>query len=270
MDLSHSEDIRHLDVKCDFIIHAANETSPEAHADSCRMLWSTIDSWRNILKIGRACGCQRILLVSSGAVYGEIGSNGASESDPANINFMDPRNSYALGKQICEQSAAAEQNNSPFDIVIARCFSFIGPGLPLDQAYAIGNFIRDAITNNSIRIKSDGSAVRSYLHMKDLVVWLLTILVKGARGEAYNVGSERQVTIRELAHLVSEEVGGASKVIIEGMPSRGVGTNIYYPRIDKAKGLGLSESQDLRNSIIELAQFAREIVYAAKSSEHNN
>jgi nucleoside-diphosphate-sugar epimerase len=246
-------------VQSDYIIHAGTDTSPQTRAEPAKFFWSITDSWRSVLALARKTDCSRILLVSSGAVYGAISENGARESDSSQIDVCKPPNPYALGKQVCEQSAHLETKHTNLDIVIARCFSFVGPGLPLNQGYAVGNFVRDIVAGQSIRIKGDGKAIRSYLHPCDLVIWLLTILLKGNRGDVYNVGSDQKITIAKLAHLVRDALQSTAEVVIEGGPSAGIGADVYFPQTQKIKSLGLDESCTLKQSVIELANSVKPV-----------
>ena len=115
----------------------------------------------------------------------------------------------------------------PANPVIARCYSFVGPRQKLDAQWAVGNFLADALAGRDIRVKSDGAAVRSYMHMADLVSWLLTLLVNGKPGKPYNVGSDEAVSIESLAHMVARLSG--TNVVIEGKRDAINGYAHYVP-----------------------------------------
>jgi dTDP-glucose 4,6-dehydratase len=91
-----------------------------------------------------------------------------------------------------------------FEVKIARCFAFIGPYLPLNSHLAIANFIKAGFQGTVIDIQGDGKTCRSYLYMADLTIWLWTILFKGENCYPYNVGSDKVITIAELANFVSK------------------------------------------------------------------
>ena len=118
------------------------------------------------------------------------------ESDLAAPDTLSPLNAYGNAKRAAEQMCTIFGKNYGIEIVIARCFAFVGPDLPMNANYAIGNFIHDALNEDFIAVKGDGLAVRSYMDQEDLAIWLWRLLQYGKAGEAYNVGSDQAITIK--------------------------------------------------------------------------
>jgi dTDP-glucose 4,6-dehydratase len=210
----------------DFVIHAAaTVTVPGLASDE--EYTTVFDGTRQVLQMCKSKKIKRLLYISSGAVYGVQPPEmaGVSEIFPCN-----PVNEYGRGKRDAENLCLG----SGIDTVIARCFAFVGPHLPLDKHFAIGNFINNVLKGEDIYIKGDGTPYRSYMYASDLVEWLLTILLKGKSGEAYNVGSGKEISIRELAEKVASFSGGKSKVVIARKPENGVLPSRYVPDVNKA------------------------------------
>ncbi|MEF8711740.1 MAG: NAD(P)-dependent oxidoreductase [Candidatus Accumulibacter propinquus] len=223
------------DRRHDYILHLATATSAHLdRTDPIEMLQTKLASIRHILDYARHTRVRRMLVTSSGAVYGpqpqelsHIPETYSGAPDP-----MNPASAYGQGKRLVEQMCALTPE-VPY--VIARCFSFIGPHLPVDARFAIGNFIRDALSGGPITVRGDGSAVRSYLYAGDLVVWLLTMLANGEGRMAYNVGSDEAVTMAELASKVSACVGNIGVQIL-GKPQEAPSEQ-YIPCLDRARKL---------------------------------
>jgi dTDP-glucose 4,6-dehydratase len=143
------------------------------------------------------------------------------------------------------------------DTVIARCFAFVGEDLPLDVHFAIGNFIRDALWAEEIIVGGDGTPLRSYLDQRDLAHWLLTLLAAGKPNRAYNVGSDREISVAALARLVGEIVSPGKVVRILGQAAGNSGRNIYVPDIRRAREeLGLDVTIPLETAIADTANVA--------------
>ena len=136
------------------------------------------------------------------------------------------------------------------EIVIARCFAFIGADLPIDAHFAVGNFIRDARSAREITVQGDGTSLRTYLDQHDLAHWLMTLLRHGQQGQTYNVGSNEVVSIAELAYLVRDVIAPNKPVRILGKAKIGTAGKRYIPDIRKIqKELGLSVSISLKEAI---------------------
>jgi len=235
------------------VIHAATEASVKLAANDPLEMFSTIlDGTKRVLEFTRNSGARSLLFTSSGAVYGRQPSelSHVSEEYCGAPDPMDPRSVYGVGKRAAEQLCALYAKQYGIESKIARCFAFVGPYLPLDIHFAIGNFIRDAMAGSAIRIHGDGTPVRSYLYATDLVIWLMTILLRGESGRAYNVGSEREVSIQQLARMVLEVTNSKMGIEILKQPVPGQAPERYIPSTARARlELGLQEHVGLEEAI---------------------
>jgi len=234
-------DVKSFDIpvfQFDYLIHAATDTSRAAHADSLSIFADIVDGSRRVLDYAVRCEVQRALFASSGAVYGPqpVGLDRIPDEAQIACFTNESSSAYGEGKRVMEFMAGAYAEKYQFKSVSARCFAFVGPGLALDQHFAIGNFIRDALYENQIRIKGDGRAVRSYLYGADLAIWLLKILIAGDSQSSYNVGSDHYLDTRQLAELIRDELAPGKEIIIEMNRSAELTPrSVYVPSIDKAK-----------------------------------
>jgi nucleoside-diphosphate-sugar epimerase len=232
------------------VIHAATTSSaPVAPAEMEAVI---TDGTRRVLEMAQRSGARRLLYVSSGAVYGPQPSDlTAIPEDFAGVPPADdPAHAYGRGKRTAEQLCLAAWRAGGPEPVIARCFAFVGPHLPLDAHFAAGNFLRDALAGSSIRVAGDGTPLRSYLHAADLAGWLWTLLFSGVAGRAYNVGSDEAVSIAALARAVAALRTPALPVQIARAAIPGQPPARYVPDTTRARAeLGLAMRINLAESL---------------------
>lgn len=240
------------------VLHLATPASAALNRDHPKeMLHIITTGMSNMLERSSAQGAQRFLFASSGAVYGKVppGSASVSESYVGAPDPLDVTTSYHQGKRLAEHLGALHTRDGALEFKIARCFAFAGPHLPLAAHFAFGNFLRDVVERGHVHVSGDGTAVRSYLYIADLVIWLLTILVRGESGRPYNVGSEQGVTIRQLAARVAAHAGCEYSVAREPGSDP---PDVYVPNTARARAdLGLREWTDLDASISRTLAFIR-------------
>lgn len=229
----------------EFIIHAATEASAKLNENSpVTMADVIIQGTKRVLELANLSTNPRFLFISSGAVYGKIPPNslGASETLETGPDISNINNAYAEAKRMAELYCQFEAKSGKIQLSIARCFAFVGPYLPLDTHFAIGNFINDKINNREITMKGDGTPVRTYMYPTNLIEWLVKILIHSNNGEIFNVGSDEQITISQLKCLILDS--GNIHQIVAMTP------NFYAPNISKAKkSLNISPLINLKNSI---------------------
>lgn len=230
-------------------ILGATSASASLNRDAPREMFDVVvDGTRHGL--AQISGAQRLLFLSSGAVYGPqpVDLPRLSETFRGGPDPLAPGNAYAIGKLAAEHLVAEWGRGSGTAVVVARAFAFVGPHLPLDQHFAIGNFLADALAGRDILVQGDGTPYRSYLHASDLAAWLWTLLLQGSPGQAYNVGSDEGLPLAELAALVASIAGVSHRVL--GTPRPGVVPARYVPDTLKAREeLGLLQSISLAEAI---------------------
>jgi nucleoside-diphosphate-sugar epimerase len=169
-----------------------------------------------------------------------------------------PASVYEEGKRISELMCALYSARSTMECKIARCWAFCGPHLPLDEHFAIGNFIGDVLADRPIRIAGDGTPRRSYLYAADLTIWLWTILFRAPALLPFNVGSDQDLSISELAQAVASTLRPQTQIDVARTPVPGASPSRYVPSVDRARDLlGLRQTVSLQDSIRRTAAWHR-------------
>jgi dTDP-glucose 4,6-dehydratase len=244
-------------------IHLAAPSAENQKTDPFGAFDVLVSGCRRILDFASISCPKHFLYVSSGAVYGRHSKESLKTPETC-LEGPDPlsisTSAYDEGKRAAEFFCSLYWHNKKVPATIARCFSFIGPYLPLNANFAVGNFIRDALAGGPIRIQGDGTPTRSFLYLADLAWWLLVVLLHGAPGGAYNVGSDEPVSISELASEISVCFIPKIEIIIENKNISPYAIQKYVPNTNKShKELGLHPRISLKTSIYKTINWHKHI-----------
>jgi nucleoside-diphosphate-sugar epimerase len=203
--------------KIGYVLHLASNTHPVAYAtDPIGTITTNIIGLKNMLDFAVAHHAKRFAFASSNEIYGENRGD-VEKFDESYCGYIDCntlRAGYPESKRCGEALCQAYMRQKGLDIVIPRFTRSYGPTMLLTDTKAISQFIRKAIAGEDIVLKSAGTQYYSYTYMADAISGLLTILLKGKSGEAYNIADEASdIRLKDLAALIAGI--GQKKVVFE-------------------------------------------------------
>ena len=188
----------------DYIINGATPTTSKPGINTEDLYFHpTMNAIKSIIATAQSKqNSPKVLNLSSGAVYGsqplDVSHRPEGLADqPGGADF------YQQAKYQSECELFTPEALQVLVPISPRLFAFYGPGLPINQHFAIGNFIRDGLAGGPIRILGNPNTRRSYMYPTDLVGWLLKSMVNPKVGH-FNIGSEESISMAELASLISE------------------------------------------------------------------
>ena len=229
------------------IIHAATPTNPTAVSESSVFEASFKGALNIIESVSDTVQKPIFLNLSSGAVYGKqsLESKYQSLLHPTHLseneqNFGDQ---YMNAKILTEEMIKLKTLEKRILGVNARLFAFFGPLLPIDNKYAIGNFMSSSLKGKTIAVETKGESIRSYLHASHLASQLIYLLGKPIQGEC-NIGSSFAKPIHWWANYVSE-LFGINYEIKGDLPEK---PSFYAPEKDDRIPL-VNESDETRERL---------------------
>lgn len=204
----------------DFILHLASNTHPVAYStDPIGTITANIIGTKNLLDLASEKNTIRFLFASSVEIYGE--NRGDTERfDERYCGYIDcntMRAGYPESKRCGEALCQAYIRQKGIDAVIVRLPRTFGPTMQMSDSKAIAQFIKKALANENIVLKSAGDQLYSYAYVADAVSGSLYCLLEGTCGEAYNLASQEcDITLKELAETIA---GYASAKVVHEIPS---------------------------------------------------
>ena len=203
--------------KIDYVLHLASNTHPVAYAsDPVNTITTNIIGTKNMLDFAYEHNCTRFAFASSNEIYGENRGDTEffDEKYCGYINCNTLRAGYPESKRCGETLCQAYIRQYGMDIVIPRLTRTYGPTLLKDDTKALSQFLNKAVNGENIVLKSEGKQFYSYTYAADAVAGLLTVLLCGECGEAYNISDKKSdITLKDLAQLIADYVG--TKVVFE-------------------------------------------------------
>lgn len=217
------------DVRADLVLHAGLSSAATPAGGDAELRDTAVRGIENVMAHAKRSGASRVLVLSSGAVYG---SSSGPVAESGILGALDAGDTYAAAKRDVEAIAHAN-GGTDRDVVIARLFTCIGPGYRHHGHLAHVSLLEDAQARRTLTLRSDGKAIRSYLYGADLAVWLLTLLC-GSGSDVVNVGSDVPMTIHALAQRIARASGRGSDPVVTGT-ERDTRRPFFVPDISRAR-----------------------------------
>jgi len=203
----------------DQIYHLASRASPKDFTEfPVRIALTNTTGTQNVLE--HAVGCQaRVVYTSTSEVYGDPEVHPQPETYSGNVNIRGPRGCYDESKRFGETLTVAYGRKYDLDVRTARIFNTYGPGMRPDDGRVIPNFLTQAIRDRPLTVYGDGSQSRCFCYVDDMIDGLVRLMeTEGLEGEVVNLGSDDEISIRELADVVLDVCETDSDITHEELP----------------------------------------------------
>lgn len=239
-DICHLVDL--ADMRIDFIVQAASNTHPMLYStDPIGTIAANVVGTNNLLNLAAKSKAERFVFVSSNEIYGENRGD-VDFFDESYCGYIDAntlRAGYPESKRCGEALCQAYIRQAGLDCVIVRLTRTFGPTLSAADTKVVSQFLHNALQKEDVVLKSSGNQYYSYVYAADAVSGLLTVLLKGKCGEAYNVAAEScDIRLKDLAKMLAEMAG----------------TRIVFEKPDEIESRGYSRATKARLSSAKIAQ----------------
>lgn len=204
------EKLPEINKAVDYIIHGASPTASLFFVEHpVETIQIAVQGTSNLLKLAKEKAVKSFIYLSSMEVYGAPQADTLiPETQGCTLDSMVVRSCYPIAKRLCENLCASYAQEYHVPAKVVRLAQTFGPGVLKNDGRVFAEFARDAIKGNDIVLQTSGTSKREYLYTADAVTAILTILLCGQNGEAYNAGNPKTYcSIVEMAKIVAQEIG---------------------------------------------------------------
>lgn len=220
-ELDISSEFAFMKIKSDYVLHAASIAAPKFYKAYPleTMRASVLGTW-NLLEWAVTTKVLSLVHLSSSEVYGDPKRVPTPESHWGHTSFTGPRSVYDESKRFSETLCATYHREFDVSVKVVRPFNIFGPGMRLDDGRVIPNLVKAILERGTFTIYGDGSDTRSYCYVSDAAVQILSVMLEGSDGEAYNVGCDMEMSLNELGKFAQQTFKGLMVEYIEGAEER--------------------------------------------------
>ncbi|MGN0161743.1 MAG: NAD-dependent epimerase/dehydratase family protein [Lachnospiraceae bacterium] len=251
----------------DYIIHAASMASSQYYkTNPADVIAANVLGTYHTLELARKTSCKGYLFFSSGEVYGKLERESIMESDMGILDPADLRSCYGEGKRAAETMCVSWYGQYGVPVNMVRPCHTYGPTMDLcNDRRVFAEFVKNVVNKENIVMKSDGSAVRIFCYIADALYAYYLVLLKGKRGEAYNVSNENGLTsIGDLAKKVCGLFPEYGLRVIRDVPSENYSENAHKKHsnynVDKLRKLGWNAKYSIEEGFYRtICSFLKEV-----------
>lgn len=231
------------DKKADYIIHCASNAAPKEYSlYPVETMKTNFFGTLNLLDYAKSVNAESFLYVSTIEVYGTThGLDKINEDQYGEIDALKVRSCYPLSKKSCETLCVSYADEYGLNVKVGRLSYIFGPGMKQGDSKIVAVFPKCIADNENIVMKSKGEQLRSYTYVTDAITGLLTVLLSGENGEAYNIASKLCITT----------IAGIAQTLVEAYPEKGLKVIFDLPTEQEAKGFSLIENAVLNSEKLE-------------------
>ena len=243
----------------DRIFHLACPASPVHYqSNPVKTVKTNVMGMINMLGLAKRVKA-RLLHASTSEVYGDPEVHPQREDYWGNVNPIGPRSCYDEGKRVAETLCFDYHRQNGVDIRVVRIFNTYGPRMLMNDGRVVSNFVVQALRGEDITVYGEGSQTRSFCFVDDLIDAFVLMMEQEQDVGPVNLGNPGEFTIRQLADLVIELTGSASKLVQRPLPKDD--PTRRQPEITRARNLlGWEPEVQLREGLRRTITYFEELL----------